>query len=267
MTILNDISYGSHERHKADIFVPEKVVAESGIIVFIHGGGWTSGDKTVHHPDANFFAERGYICASINYRYVSESINVIHLLDDVTQALKAIKRECASLGFDISRLILSGGSAGAHLALLYAYSKRDSSPVSPVAACCYCPPSDCTREDFLLGISSEFEEWKYDILSKVCDYKITKSTINKEDVRDALYKISPVKYVNKNCIPTAIFHGKADELIPIKHIYDFIDLLNSSGIENDFVLYENSNHALDKDPCASQKAKEVILRYAEKYLQ
>ncbi len=265
--IIKDIPYGDHERQKVDIFIPDNVRSETGLILFIHGGGWTSGDKTVHHPDADFFAQRGYICASMNYRYINDELNINHELDDITSAIAAVKKKCLESGFDIDKLILSGGSAGAHLALLYAYTKNHLSPVKPVAACCYCPPSDCTRKDFLIGIKGEFESWKYEILSKACGVTITKETLDDEDVQQALAKISPINYINERCIPTAIFYGKVDELIPMNHIIDFIGKLKEAGIKHDTVLYENSGHALDKDPEAASEAKEVISAYAEEYFK
>ncbi len=266
MTVLKDVSYGSHERHKADIYIPENPVSESGVILFIHGGGWTSGSKEVHTPDAEHFANLGYICATINYRYASESIHIEHELDDVSAALEAIKKTCAEHGLNVNKLILSGGSAGAHLALIYAYTRKDSSPLPPVAICAYCPPSDCTKEDFLMGIKGEFESWKYEILSMVCNTRVDKKTFSNEDSQKALQRISPISYVDENCIPTAIFYGKVDELIPVGHIEEFDRRLTEAGVKHDLVLFENSNHALDKDPDASAQAKNIIKQYAEMYL-
>ena len=266
MTVLKDIPYGTHERHRADIYIPEKPVSESGLILFIHGGGWVSGDKEVHSPDAEHFASLGYISATMNYRYASESVHVSHELDDVSAALEAIKHECAEYGFNVSRLILSGGSAGAHLALLYAYIKGMVSPVPPVAVCAYCPPSDCTRDDFLMGIKGEFESWKYEVLSKVCNADITNSTFKNEASQRALAEISPINYIDEGCIPTAIFYGEKDELIPVGHTKEFEQKLTEAKVKHDLVQYPNSGHALDKDPHSAQKTREVMKRYAEMYL-
>lgn len=266
MTVLKDVSYGEHERHRVDIYIPEKPVSQSGLILFIHGGGWTSGDKSVHSPDAQHFADLGYISATMNYRYASEKIHIDDELDDVSSALEAIKQICAGYGFNISKLLLSGGSAGAHLALLYAYIIREEAPVSPVAVCAYCPPSDCAREDFLMGIKGEFEGWKYEILSMVCDAEISKITLKNEASQKALGKISPINYVDKDCVPTAIFYGKEDELIPMSHIEDFEHKLAKANIKHDLVQYPNSGHTLDKDPASAEKARAVIKRYAEMFL-
>ena len=128
-TILKDIPYGSHERHRLDIFIPEKPKCTRGVILFIHGGGWIQGDKSGHHHDNDFFARAGYITATMNYRFVDENTNVYDELDDITEALKAIKSECSKQGFSIEKLLLSGGSAGSHLTLLYAYTRKDEAPI------------------------------------------------------------------------------------------------------------------------------------------
>lgn len=266
ITIYNDITYGNHERHKLDIFVPKNVKSDSGIILFIHGGGWTMGDKSVHHSDCEYFSNLGYICATMNYRYVDENTVVYDELDDITSALKAIKSRCKESGFDIKKAILSGGSAGGHLSLFYAYKRKDEAGIMPVAVCAYCPAVDCTTQDFLLGVDGESEFWKYIVLSRCCGIEINKENLMNPEQQEALRMISPENYISENCVPTAVFHGKQDELVPFNHTLKFINKLNETGIRNNLVIYENSGHALDKDPDAALQARKVFADYAEMYL-
>lgn len=264
-SVLKDVPYGNHERQKIDIFIPEKVKSETGLILFIHGGGWSEGDKSVHESDAVYFCNLGYITATMNYRFVADDTDVFNELDDITSALKTIKIKCAQYGFNAEKLILSGGSAGAHLSLLYAYTRKAEAPVTPVAVCAYCPPVNCAKSDFLRGISGEFDDWKYGILSKCCACRVMKETLLNEPQQTALMNISPEKYVTPDCVPTAVFHGKNDEIVPAEHSYDFIRLLNQAGVKNDLLIYENSGHALDRDPETTSQAKEIIRSYAEMY--
>lgn len=264
--VLNDVPYGTHERHKLDILIPENAKCRSGVILFIHGGGFIQGDKIVHIEDARHFCNLGYISATMNYRFVSEDINIFDELDDITSALETIKNTSAKYGFELKNLLLSGGSAGSHLALLYAYTRKEEAPILPVAVCPYCPPVDCSTPDFLMGISGEFEDWKYGVLSKCCGLEINRENLLKPQQQKALKKISPQEYVSENCVPTAIFHGRLDELIPFRHIENFISLLNEKGVKNDLLIYENSNHALDKDRSTALQAKNIIKNYAEMYL-
>ncbi len=263
--ILKDIPYGSHERHKLDIFMPENPKCTSGVILFIHGGGWIQGDKSGHHHDTDFFSKSGYISATMNYRFVDENTNVYDELDDITEALKAIKSECKKYGHNIEKLLLSGGSAGSHLALLYAYTRTEESPIPPVAVCPYCPPVDCSKPDFLMGISGEFEDWKYGVLSKCCGLEINRKNLLEPKQQKALKKISPQEYISEKCVPTAIFHGRHDELIPFTHIENFINSLNEKGVKNDLLIYENSGHGLDKDPDITSKTRTIIKEYAKMY--
>ena len=263
--VLKDLAYGTHERQRADVLIPAEVKATNGAIVFIHGGGWVEGDKSIHFEDAMHFCKLGYVSATINYRYVTEELTVFDELEDIATALAAIKAECTKYGLSLERVILAGGSAGAHLALLYAYTKRDKASVAPVAVCAYCPPVDCASPDFLMGISGEFEEWKYGVLSKCCGIEINKKNLLDAPQQEALKKISPQEHLSESTVPTAVFYAKKDELIPVAHIEKFLGLLAKNGMKSDCLIYENSGHALDKDPEIPPQTKRVIKTYAELY--
>lgn len=264
-SVLKDIPYGNHERHKIDIYIPENPQKNSGVILLIHGGGWSNGDKSDYKNEAEIYVSSGYICATMNYRFVTEKINVFHELDDITSALSTIKERCEEYGFGIKNTILTGASAGAHLSLLYAYTRKCEAPIIPVAVCAFCPPVNCWAENFLVGIKGEFEDWKYGVLSNCCGVKITKDTLLNEAQQKALEKMSPQIYVSKECVPTAVFQGVLDELVPFEYAEIFIDSLKKLGIKSDFLIYENSGHALDKDPDKTDESRKVVLSYAEMY--
>ena len=147
--------------------------------------------------------------------------------------------------------------------MLYSYLRQEEAPVSPVAVCAYCPPVKCYASDFLLGISGEFEEWKYSVLSACCGEMLTKDNFSGSVQQAALKRISPIEYVTPQCVSTAVFYGAKDELIPVSHIEEFIGLLNENNVANEYLIYENSGHAMDKDPDTALEAKNIILRYAE----
>lgn len=266
ITIVRDIPYGSHERQRFDMYIPEDVKNGNGVMLFIHGGGWHDGDKSIHHKDTEYFSEAGYITATMNYRFVSDELSVYDELDDITSALVQIKKSCAEYGYSVENVILSGGSAGGHLSLMYAYTRVGESPLSVVAVCPYCPPVDFSKPDFLVGISGEFEEWKYSIISKCCGCMVTKNTLMNDTQQSALKRVSPCSHVSADCVPTAVFYGRYDELIPSTHTEDFVDLLKKFGVENEVLCYENSGHALDKDPEVAEQSRNIITAYAERYL-
>ena len=265
--VLENVAYGSHERHRIDIYIPERVTAPKGFILFIHGGGWHDGDKDKHFGDCEYFCGLGYLCGTMNYRFVSDELTIFDELDDISEALKAVKSTCAEQGYDIEGVLLSGVSAGGHLSLMYAYSRMDSAPIKPVAACVFCPPPNCAKPDFLIGIAGRFVEWKYDILSKCCGFRVTKENLLSDQAQAALLKISPENYLSESCVPTAVFAGMADELIPFEHTVALMKKLTALGVKNDLLAYENVIHSIEKNPVAVAEARAMTIKYAQNYLK
>ncbi len=110
-------SYGNAQRQSYD-FYPAKSGGKSALLVFIHGGGWSRGDKaTDTGTKASHFTENGYAFASLNYRLVPET-NPAGQAADIAAALANLRANANTLGFDPERIFLMGHSAGAHLAAL-----------------------------------------------------------------------------------------------------------------------------------------------------
>ena len=95
--ILKDVCYGDHDRHKYDIYIPQNPESVSGAILYIHGGGWHSGDKSDHRYDCEYFSDLGYISVSMNYRFVSEELSVSDELEDINSALNQLNSSVRSL--------------------------------------------------------------------------------------------------------------------------------------------------------------------------
>ena len=121
-----------------DLYVPDSAVRsqDQNVVLFIHGGAWISGLKTHVNPYVKKFASEGYIAATIEYTLLKEDMNdeslsVFRDLDEIDACLSTMKQSLVSLGFTGNlNLVLGGASSGAHLAMLYAYS-RDSKRVCP----------------------------------------------------------------------------------------------------------------------------------------
>ena len=119
----SEISYGADAKQRLD-FYPAKDNAKAGLVVFVHGGGWSIGDKsngTGTKPA--FYNGLGYAFASINYRLVPQ-VKPGDQAQDVASAIAALRKDAARLGFDPDRIILMGHSAGAHLAALVSSDTR-----------------------------------------------------------------------------------------------------------------------------------------------
>ena len=116
-------SYGSAAKQALD-FYPAPSGGRPALIVFIHGGGWSIGDKaTGTQNKSSHYNGLGYAFASLNYRLVPET-DPAGQATDIAAALAYLRGKAASLGFDPDRIILTGHSAGAHLAALVSTDPR-----------------------------------------------------------------------------------------------------------------------------------------------
>ncbi|MCU0522079.1 MAG: alpha/beta hydrolase [Anaerolineae bacterium] len=110
-----------------DLWEPDPDMDRSGLsIIYIHGGAWQSFDKDVMtRPFFRHLTAQGHVVMDIAYRLAGET-DMCGMLGDVKRAIAWVKGNHATLGVDPARVVLSGGSAGAHLALLAAYTPNTS---------------------------------------------------------------------------------------------------------------------------------------------
>ena len=115
-----------------DLYVPANLDREQehNVILFIHGGAWISGLKSHVNPYVKLFANEGYIAATIEYTLLSKdmddpSLSIFRDLDEIDACVTTMVSCLKSLGFkeDKLSLVIGGASSGAHLAMLYAYSR------------------------------------------------------------------------------------------------------------------------------------------------
>ena len=128
-TFLKDIPYKIIEKDtvKLDIHLPkQKVYDKSPVVVFIHGGAWAQGNREIkyHYTEGikDTLQENGYTVVAINYRLVSKTVDIEEQLNDCKDAIRWIADQADKYNFDTENIGLWGESAGAHLALMTAFS-------------------------------------------------------------------------------------------------------------------------------------------------
>jgi arylformamidase len=133
-----EYSYGGDATQRLDFWPAPKTAAKPGLVVFIHGGGWSKGDKdSATGTKPAFYNALGYAFASVNYRLVPNA-SVEQQASDIADAIGRIRREADRLAFDPDNIIVMGHSAGAHLAALVStntsYLDNADVPVQSVRA-------------------------------------------------------------------------------------------------------------------------------------
>lgn len=106
-----------------DVYLPDGAPGSWPIMIYVHGGGWSAGDKNNVGLKAQSFNEHGYVFVSINYRLSPAAQFPTHA-QDVAAAIAYVRRSAASVGADPAQISLIGHSAGAHLVALVASDAR-----------------------------------------------------------------------------------------------------------------------------------------------
>ena len=129
---------GNKSNNNYDLYVPKDISKNTKhtVVLFIHGGAWISGFKTDVNSYVYEFANRGYISATIKYSLLKRtmddsSLSIFRNLDEIDACITSIKSVLGELEFDTSKtnLVIGGASSGAHLTMLYAYSRGNRCPL------------------------------------------------------------------------------------------------------------------------------------------
>ena len=264
MLKLTDVAYGTHERQRFDICLPDEKT--HGLILFIHGGGWVAGDKNWYGDELTACSAKGYAAAAMNYHYLSPDVRMDTLIRDISEALERIKAVSGEHGFDLDRVLLTGASAGGHLSLLYAYSMAESAPIRPVCVVDYCGPAMLTDDKLLYETpvkNPPAEQW-INIYTWLTGVKFDESNIDR--VLPELERYSPVSYVKESSVPTIICHGQKDAIVPFSNAVALRDKLEACGVEYIFLPLPDAGHGLEQKEIF-EESKVLFGMYAERFLK
>ena len=253
-------SYGADSQQTYDLYLPTDRGGTLGLILYIHGGAWTSGDKASYQPTIKSVAENyGYAAASINYRFLSQGVTMQDILSDVNAAVNAISSKAQAEGYTLNKMITTGMSAGAHLALMYAYNTPADAKIRPVAVCSQCAPTDLSDPNFYAD-GMMFQNNYLQLVASVIGQNATN-----EMIAQYTAQYSPVTYA-ANAVPTIIAHGQKDAIVPYSNAVTLDAALTANGVTHVFITYPNSGHALESDPDCASRYTQTFIAYAAAYL-
>jgi acetyl esterase/lipase len=221
-----------------DIFFPEKRADRpQPLLVWIHGGGWSGGSKK-QLPYLNLNQlPRGYIVASIEYRFSRKAIFPAQI-QDCQAAIRWLRARAAKYNIDPSRIGVGGESAGGHLAALVGVSggKNAFAPIGGnedqsdrvQAVCDFYGPTDfwtiVTQAEQDKNVKNVFKWNNGDPFSKLIGANIGQD-------KQKCDAVSPVHYVSNDSPPFLILHGDRDRLVPYAQSVEFADLLTKAGVK------------------------------------
>jgi len=269
-----------------DLWTPPVSVARSGVgMIYLHGGAWQSFDKDVGtRPFFRHLTSLGHVVMDVSYRMVRET-DMQGMLGDVKRAIAWLKANAAYLDVNPDRIVISGGSAGGHLALMAAYTPNspDFDPEDVRAAdtsvrgvVAYYPVADLrTLKDtwseqsmnplaHALGRSlGYFSRAGYLRWTELAE-RLFGGPI--DEIGDLLLTYSPVAHVGDDCPPTLILQGQHDHVIPLVDVRALYESLVAVGRQAVLVELPQVEHAFDMFALQASPPAQSALYDVERFL-
>lgn len=234
--ITPNITYltASNFEAKLDVYRRRDATGPNRTLIFIHGGGWTGGSKEQSALAFLPFLQMGWNVVNVEYRLARVSLAPA-AVEDCLCALRWVYRNAKQYNIDTSRLVITGGSAGSHLALT-------SGMIPPSAGLDrQCPGTEDLKVAAIInwyGITDVV-----DLLDgpNMKTYAVTwlGSLSNREEIAR---RVSPLTYVRRGLPPVITIHGDADPTVPYTHGVRLRDALNKAGVPNRLVTVPGVRH-------------------------
>ena len=243
-----------------DIYKPKNLSAAAPLLVFIHGGGWRSGNRADYLVYLIAFARKGYVTATVSYRFLKDAPYPA-CAEDITDAVQWFYKNGGSYGYDPDRIALIGGSAGAHLALLVAYNWKKGGTLPDTGADSVSPHSIKAVVDI------------YGPTDFTTEFSRTNSTVtgflakSYKEAPELYVEASPIHYLNKHNPPTMILHGTSDQIVPISQSDLLKSRLDSLGVPNVYYKVPFWPHTMDAIERVNVYAEAKMTGFFEKYLK
>jgi len=219
---------------KLDLYMPPSGKGPTPIVINIHGGGWNKGTKESQTGFSNFF-KKGYAVANIEYRLIGVA-TAPAAIEDTRCALIYIIRNAKKLNIDPNKIVIMGGSAGGHLALMGGL--LENNPVFDTN-CAMAGPIKVAAIIDKYGIT-DLWDWAY---GPIKTSKSATSWLGAKAKDDAFIKsVSPLYQVKKTSPPTFIVHGDADPIVPYQQSVALKAMFDKMGVKSELLIIKGGLH-------------------------
>jgi acetyl esterase/lipase len=205
------------------IFGESNPKAKKPAIVFFFGGGWHGGSPAQFEDQARYFAKRGMIAITADYRVKSRhGVQVVECVKDAKAAIAWVRENAQRLGIDPDKIAASGGSAGGHLAACTGTISGFGSDERPNAMILFNPA--CT-------------------LASIAGWQPSgDKDLSTERLGVEAQVISPAHHIGPHTPPTLILHGKQDTTVPYASVVAFESAMKKAGRSCKLVGHDGAGH-------------------------
>lgn len=240
---LQNVSYGVDSEQLIDIYLPEGRTEDTKVILLLHGGFWSSGDK---NDMANLIPAikqqfPKHAIVNINYRLASNTSPAFpKQIEDIQKVIQHLETGKYNISDDYA---IIGISSGGHLAMLYSYAYDTDHDVK--AVCNIVGPADFNDPAYLQN----------PLFAPALQLLIGTATPTQEQI----LSISPVAHITAQSSPTITFYGGQDSLIPASQGYLLMNALDSANVYNEFNYYPEGGHGDWNNPTMQEVFGKIIL--------
>ncbi len=262
----------------ADLWSPPPGVAPTGLsVVYVHGGGWRIGYKDMlTRPFFRRLAAQGHTILDIEYTLCPEG-DIPTMIAEVKEAILWVKAHSREYGLDPDRVVLMGGSAGGHLALLAAYTADDPS-LPPLAGegdasvrgvVAFYPPTDFdllqepvtsettgpgggVRSLRLDRVSGAILARLFNLQSKDDGTEVSFQDMipdmiggTPDEIPEMYRLLSPMHHAGAHCPPTLLLQGTDDIFGLVPGVRRLHQELQEAGASSILVEFPHAEHAFD----------------------
>ncbi len=231
----NNIAYDQYKETVLDVLQPSTPVQgkRPGVIV-IHGGGWTGGTKeSTWQYFCLPYLEKGFVVANVEYR-LAKVATAPAAVNDVLRAAQWFFRNAKKYNVDTKRIIVTGGSAGGHLALMVGMTPRSAK---------LGPPAKVAAVVNFFGITDVADQLSGPNMRKYAVTWVPDQAGRLELAR----KVSPMTYVRAGLPPILTLHGDADQTVPYEQGARLTKALKDKGVDAQLITVAGGKHGFPKE--------------------
>ncbi|HSS96273.1 MAG TPA: alpha/beta hydrolase [Terriglobales bacterium] len=243
---LPNITYvtANHYEAKLDLYRPASSAKPTPVV--IHGGGWVAGTKEQVVTWTLPFLQMGFAVINVEYRLANTSLAPA-AVEDCLCVLHWVGRNAAAQNFDLNKVVVTGASAGGHLALTTA--------MIPTSAGF---ESECANDDDASGGAGAWPNHRAKVAAVVNWFGITDvaDLIQGENTRayavtwlgsqanreEMARKMSPLTYIRHDLPPILTIHGDHDTFVPYSHAVRLHQALTQAGVKNQLLTIPGKGH-------------------------
>ena len=268
-TLKRDVPYGEGKGQKFDLYLPkDRSKGVYGLVVYLHAGGFTAGDKSEDRRTLAWLCKKGYVAAGINYtlRDDKNDASVLSQSQEIKAAIPKVVEAAKEAGYPVDRMAIAGGSAGHTLAMIYAYRDAQDAPVPVVFTYGAVGPSSLHKEDWSAFGLDRSDELCAALFGVMAGVEITPEEIADGSYLEKVKPISAVDWITENPIPTVVAYGACDKIQPFAASLRLKKTLEENGVDFRYFELPHSGHGLQNDSAIAREWMETIEAYLERLM-